>query len=137
MASPAGMQITKRARWTGLTGGGDPAAGFNVAGGVDGLTQFAVLAFASWTLIYDIGAVADLGTSWLLVLWAACLGAIAVGLLRIRRAGPAAGAGAAGPVPGLGWPTPSPPGGPPPGVRHVVPAPPPRHTLCPPRVLPP
>jgi hypothetical protein len=120
MASPAGLQIPKRARWTGLTGGGEPAAGFNVAGAVDGLTQFAVLAFASWTLIYDIGAVADLGTSWLLVLWAACLVAIAVGLVRFGRAGPAGGAGAAEPIPGLRWLTAATPWRRPLGMASVV-----------------
>jgi len=120
MASPAGLQIPKRARWTGLTGGGEPAAGFNVAGAVDGLTQFAVLAFASWTLIYDIGAVADLGTSWLLVLWAACLVAIAVGLVRFGRAGSAGGAGAAEPIPGLRWLTAATPWRRPLGIASVV-----------------
>jgi len=70
---------------------------------VDGLTEFAVIAFASWTLIYDIGALADLRTSLLLVLWAACLVAIAVGLVRFGWAGGVGAAGAAEPVPGLRW----------------------------------
>jgi hypothetical protein len=106
MASPAGLQIPGRARWAGLARGGDPAAGFDLAAAVDGLTEFAVLAFASWTLIYDIGAVAHLGTSWLLAGWAACLIAIAVGLVRWGRRGGAAGTGTAdtaGTVPGLRW----------------------------------
>src|ERR1700730_3841198 len=96
MASPAGLQVPGRARWAGLARGGDSAAGFDLAATVDGLTEFAVLAFASWTLIYDMGAVTHLGTSWLLVLWAAGLIAIAVGLVRLGRPSGAAGTGAAG-----------------------------------------
>jgi hypothetical protein len=96
MASPAGLQVPGRARWAGLARGGDSAAGFDLAAAVDGLTEFAVLAFASWTLIYDIGAVTHLGTSWLLVLWAAGLIAIAVGLVRLGRPSGATGTGAAG-----------------------------------------
>lgn len=98
MASPAGLQIPGRARWAGLARRGDPATGFDLTAAVDGLTEFAVLAFAWWTLIYDIGAVTHLSTSWLLAGWAAGLIAIAVGLVRLGRPG-----GAAAPVPGLGW----------------------------------
>ncbi len=51
---------------------------------LDGLTHFAVLAFAAWTLVYDVGLAAHLGTTWLLVMWALCAAAIVVGLARFR-----------------------------------------------------
>ena len=100
MTSPAGVQVPGRARRTGHARGGEPAAGFSLTAAVDGLTAFAVLAFASWTLLYDIAAVAHLRTSLLLALWAACLAVIAVGLV---RAGWAGGAASAQPVPGARW----------------------------------
>ena len=105
MASPAGLQALRCARWTGLTRRGEPAAEASLAAAVDGLTEFAVLAFASWTLVYDIGAVARLATSWLLVLWAACLVAIAAGLVRFGQPGRQAGGGAG--APGAAEPRPS------------------------------
>jgi Family of unknown function (DUF6077) len=102
MASPAGLQILGRARWAGRPRG-EPAARLSLAAAVDGLTEFAVLAFASWTLIYDIGAITGLGTSWLLALWAVCLVAIAVALLRLGWAGGAGRADVAEPVGGVSW----------------------------------
>lgn len=53
---------------------------------LDGLVQFAVLAFAAWTLVYDAGLVAHLGTTLLLVMWALCAAAIIAGLVRFRAA---------------------------------------------------
>jgi hypothetical protein len=53
---------------------------------LDGLTHFAVLAFAAWTLVYDVGLAAHLGTTLLLVMWAACVAVIIAGLVRFRAA---------------------------------------------------
>ena len=122
LASPAGL-IPRRGRWAGLARGGAPAAGFSLAAAVDGLTQFAVLAFASWTLLYDIGALARLGTSLLLLLWAVCLVAIAVGFVRFRRApgSPGSpGAPAAAPVLSARWLSAATPWRRPLGVASVV-----------------
>src|ERR1035438_10090536 len=57
----------------------------SLAGALDGLTQFGVLAFAAWTLVFDVGLVAHLGTTILLAIWAVCLGGIAAGLAGLRR----------------------------------------------------
>ena len=100
MTSPAGLQVPGRARRTGQVRRREPGAGFSLAAALDGLTEFAVLAFASWTLLYDIGAVAHLRTSLLLALWAACLVAIAAGLV---RAGWAGAPQATPPVPVARW----------------------------------
>lgn len=57
---------------------------------IDGVTNFAVVAFAIWTLVYDAGLLSGLDTSVLLLLWVALLaiaGAVLLGL-RTRR-GPA------------------------------------------------
>jgi len=67
---------------------------------MDGLTGFAVLAFASWTLLYDIGAMAHLGTSLLLALWVAALVATVAGLVRFSRA---SGVASAVPIPSARW----------------------------------
>ena len=56
----------------------------SLAGALDGLTQFGVLAFAAWTLAFDVGLAAHLGTTVLLAIWAVCLGGIALGLVRLR-----------------------------------------------------
>jgi Family of unknown function (DUF6077) len=76
MVSPAGLTHRSTQRI------GQPPAPFSLAAVVDVLTELAVLAFASWTLLYDIGAVARLGTSLLLLLWAVCL--VAIAGLRVR-----------------------------------------------------
>jgi hypothetical protein len=98
MASPADL-IHRSTQWIGMARR-EPPATFSLAAAVDGLTEFAVVAFASWTLLYDIGAMARLGTSLLLLLWAACLVVIAVGLVRLHRA---PGAATAEPVLSAGW----------------------------------
>jgi hypothetical protein len=51
---------------------------------LDGLTHFAVLAFAAWTLVYDVGLAAHLGTTSLLVMWAVSVAVIIAGLVRFR-----------------------------------------------------
>lgn len=53
---------------------------------LDGLTHFAVLAFAAWTLLYDVGLAAHLGTTVLLVMWALCIAAIIAVLVPFRAA---------------------------------------------------
>jgi Family of unknown function (DUF6077) len=94
-------RLAPKGTWrTVLAGNGGSSAGFGVAVAVDKLTEFAVLAFASWTLLYDIGAAAHFGTALLLALWAGCLVAIAVGLIRFARAPVVT---AAGPVPSAHW----------------------------------
>ncbi len=57
-------------------------AGLSLAATLDGLTHISVLAFAAWTLIYDLGLMAHLGTNVLLAIWAACTVVIIVGLAR-------------------------------------------------------
>lgn len=103
----------------GLSGGGLAGAGVivRVAGGdvaagaasrwpppsltavVDGVTAFAVLAFAAWTIVYDFGLLFGLGTSVLLMSWAALLAVLAAvaGMFRQRRGRGAAGGMVAGP----------------------------------------
>lgn len=49
---------------------------------LDSLTHFAVLAFAAWTLIFDLGRAAHLGTSLLLAIWAVCMPVIIFALAR-------------------------------------------------------
>src|SRR5260370_19000925 len=100
MASPASLRDSRRARWTGLARRGEAAPGFSLAAAMDGLTGFAVLAFASWTLLYDIGAMAHLGTSLLLALWVAALVATVAGLVRFSRA---SGVASAVPIPSARW----------------------------------
>jgi uncharacterized protein DUF6077 len=58
----------------------------NLTRSLDSLTHSAVLAFAAWTLVYDVGLAAHLSTTLLLVIWALSLAAIAVALLRFRPA---------------------------------------------------
>jgi hypothetical protein len=58
------------------------AAGLGLASALDGLTHLSVLAFAAWTLIYDLGLAAHLGTTSLLAMWAVCVVVIIVGLVR-------------------------------------------------------
>jgi Family of unknown function (DUF6077) len=99
MASPADL-IHRSTQWIAMARSQPPAT-FSLAAAVDALTEFAVLAFASWTLLYGIGAVAGLGTSLLLLLWAVCLAAIAAVLVRYRHSSGAADA--AGPVPRARW----------------------------------
>src|SRR5260370_37990689 len=100
MASPASLRDSRRARWTGLARRGEAAPGFSLAAAMDGLTGFAVLAFASWTLLYDIGAMAHLGPSLLLALWVAALVATVAGLVRFSRA---SGVASAVPIPSARW----------------------------------
>jgi hypothetical protein len=67
-------------------GSADPETGSaGLTAYVDLATEFAVLAFASWTLIYDVGLALRLTTSALLLVWAACLAAATAGLVRYRR----------------------------------------------------
>jgi hypothetical protein len=51
-----------------------------LARSLDGLTHFAVLALAAWTLVYDAGLAAHLDTTLLLAVWALCVVAIIAGL---------------------------------------------------------
>jgi hypothetical protein len=97
MASPADVLITRLA---GPRKARQTAAGSNLAAAVDGLMEFVILAVASWTLIYDIGAVTNLGTPWLLALWALSLAAIGVGLARL---GWTPAQAPAAPVAGVRW----------------------------------
>lgn len=100
MASPAGTRAVP----------GSPAAARkrmtlpDLTSALDGLTHAAVLSFAVWTLVYDVGLVARLHTSLMLALWAACTVAILplVARLRDRPGDSAQPAGAApenGPAP--------------------------------------
>ncbi len=61
------------------------ASGASLTAVVDGVTEFAVLAFAAWTLIYDVGLALRLTTVVLLLLWAACLVVVAAALVRVHR----------------------------------------------------
>lgn len=64
----------------------DPeAASRGLARYVDVATDFAILAFALWTLVYDIGLALRLTTSALLLVWAVCLATTAIWVIRYRR----------------------------------------------------
>lgn len=79
----------------------------SLAGATDSLISFSVLAFAAWTLIYDLGLAANLRTTVLLGIWAVSIAAIITMMVRSRAAAgsrPAMGpapetAAAAGPRP--------------------------------------
>lgn len=101
MASPVGTQGSTGAGWI---AGASGATRLSLTRSLDGLTHFAVLALAAWTLLYDVGLAAHLGTTLLLVIWALCAAAIIAGLLRFRAtavssAAPEEPAGPAGPLP--------------------------------------
>lgn len=57
-------------------------AGLSLAAALDGLTHISVLAFAAWTLIYDLGLTAHLRTNVLLTMWAVCAVVIIAMLVR-------------------------------------------------------
>ena len=81
MTSPA------RTRVPGQAGPGRAASRtvrLNPTAAMDAATHMAVLALAAWTLVYDAGLAAHLGTSLLLVLWALCLAAILAAALRFH-----------------------------------------------------
>jgi hypothetical protein len=49
---------------------------------LDGLVHFSVLAFAAWTLVFDLGVALRLRTSLLLVIWAVCVALIVTVIAR-------------------------------------------------------
>jgi hypothetical protein len=84
---------TSRQASPGALAPGRPRHRLSLAGAVDTATNSAVIAFALWTLVYDVGLASHSSTSVLVAVWAGCVAAAAAAAawLGVRRASRRAG----------------------------------------------